>query len=346
LRVRWPGTASAAQVNWPARANRAGRWIQAAVWLALPALALFALPGSGAPIVRYEAGLLSVHADHVSLSTVLAEVGDKTGIDIRTAERYEDLVSVRLSRLALADALNALLEHFNYAILQDRLADGEMRPVLVVILGRADSGPIDAISPVEGGYPKGGMSAEERLQELQVMALAGNDAGLRKALSDPDPDIRAAALDLLVERDRLGAIDLLLEATRSPEPKVRRRAFELLASSEHASEATVLRLLGQAIADSDMQVKSAAIRALAERGGPEPLERLRQTLHDPDSSIRLITLENIVRSVPAEQGAALLEEAAADENEEVRSAARSWMQARQGSLLDSRLTPNRSSPGK
>jgi hypothetical protein len=70
-------------------------------------------------------------------------------------------------------------------------------------------------------------------------------------------------------------------------------------------------------------MKSYAIQALAERGGPGPMESLRQALHDRDPSIGMVVLASVAHS---SQGRALLEEAVLDVEPEVRSFPAFWLE--------------------
>jgi HEAT repeat protein len=152
-----------------------------------------------------------------------------------------------------------------------------------------------------------------------------DEAALRKSLSDPNPAVQAMALDRLAENNRQEAIPLLVDGTRSQQPQLRLRALDLLINSQ-ANENTVLSALGRAVSDEDVGVKSYAIRALAERGGPEAIAHLGEALRDSDPAIKMLAIEHIARSVPPTQRAVLLQQAATDSNEMVRSAASTWLE--------------------
>jgi HEAT repeat protein len=146
---------------------------------------------------------------------------------------------------------------------------------------------------------------------------------LQQAILDPNPTIQARALELLAERDHPQAIALLLSATKSDEPERRFQALNLLHQTGYADVKTILSALGEALADEDANVRSYAVQALAERGGPDALMPLRQALRDPDSSVRMMLIQNIV---PEDQGLLLLREALFDEDETLRSAAASKLE--------------------
>lgn len=84
-----------------------------------------------------------------------------------------------------------------------------------------------------------------------------------------------------------------------------------------------LSVLGEALTDEDMAVKGYAIQLLAERGGPGAIERLRQVLRDPDTSVGMTVLASAVRS---DRGRSLLWEALFDNDPTVRSFAALWME--------------------
>ena len=72
-----------------------------------------------------------------------------------------------------------------------------------------------------------------------------------------------------------------------------------------------------------MTIKGYAIQALAERGDPEAMRSLRQALRDPDPSVRMMVVENVILK---EEGLPLPQEALSDEDEAVRSAAAFWLE--------------------
>jgi len=82
--------------------------------------------------------------------------------------------------------------------------------------------------------------------------------------------------------------------------------------------ATDMSVLSQALRDKDAEVKEAAIRALAERGGSDAVGLLRQVFQDSDSAAKLIVIENI-GSTP--DVLPLLQEASWDPDVSVREAA-------------------------
>jgi HEAT repeat protein len=73
-----------------------------------------------------------------------------------------------------------------------------------------------------------------------------------------------------------------------------------------------------ALSDSDMAVRGYAIQALARRGGPQAMSYLRDALRDPDPSVRLMVVEDVIG---APDGLPLLQEASSDSEESVRSSA-------------------------
>jgi type II secretory pathway component GspD/PulD (secretin) len=285
-----------------------------------------ALPVSAqsASTVTWEGEALSVTADKAPLAQVLQEVADHTGIEVQGLEGLQDKVSVHFAGLPLRQGLQELLATVNYLYLDGTAPQGEKRSTLVVVFGKREFFSPSALMSEAGASPNGG-SVEERLNALQAAALEGNAEALRQALADPNPTVQTTALDLLAEHDRQGTVPLLVAATKSKQAEVRLRALDLLNNSP-ADERTVTAALGEAISGEDTTLKSYAIRALAERGGAEATGYLRQALQDPDPSIRLGAIDNIVRSVPPDQRLPLLQEAAQDQDISVRSAASTWLE--------------------
>lgn len=286
--------------------------------------------------VRWEVGLLSVTAEKALLSQVLEEVAHKTGLEIRNMRKLRGEITEHFSELSLEKGLKKLLVNVNYILIERDLSESGTQSALVLIVlgGEASTSPLESLN-VKREDPENEPITKDSQEMLHAFAQRGDKEALRKALSNPDPGIQGMALELLTALDPQESLALLAQAIKSSHPQVRSCAIDLLRGSDQADESAVMRLLGEAVADKDTAVKSSAIKALAERGGPETLAYLRQTLHDSDPSIRMLTIETIVRTVSPTQALTLLNEAALDTDEEVRSAASAYSdQLRQGDQVN------------
>jgi HEAT repeat protein len=265
--------------------------------------------------VEWRQGQLSLTAEKVPLSEVIKAVAAKAGIEVVELEEFRQEISVQFSDVPLHDGLQRLLADLDYVLIESASAQEQQPPALTVILGgrvRSSSQKIidcvlaDAIDTSKG-------------------LTEDNETALRRALDDPDPNSQALALDLIAERDHENAVPVLVEGTQSSMPEVRLRAIELLVNSQ-ADDQTILSALGQAVNDQQREIRSYAIRTLAQRGTPEGLSYLQAALADPDPGIRILTLDNIFRFVPPAQGIPLLQEAATiNSDEAVRSTAASLL---------------------
>lgn len=90
--------------------------------------------------------------------------------------------------------------------------------------------------------------------------------------------------------------------------------------AEDLDSTTELSVLRQALRSKDPEVKEAAIKALAERGGPEGIDLLRETFRDSDPAVKMIVVENL-DSASTPDALALLREASQDSEASVREAA-------------------------
>ena len=287
--------------------------------------------------VQWSRGRLSVAAYGVPLAEILTEVAEKTGMEVRglddcrhgQPEECRELVSDRFSSLSLREGLHALLaQRIDYVYVEDRSLP---TPTLVLAFGGGGDptsqrpGP-DVASQNAGNSQSG--TVDTRLAALE----SSNADALQQALRDPEPAVQSLALQLLADRDPGGVAKLLPGSLRSPHAQVRLTALQLVRGNDQADKQLIVSSLGEAIADEDVEVKRYAIRTLAELGGGEALQHLHRALHDVDPAIRQTAVDYIVRYVVPEQRVALLEQAALDEDENVRSAAATLLQELRGKL--------------
>jgi HEAT repeat protein len=139
------------------------------------------------------------------------------------------------------------------------------------------AGPVAALLEDEAGQVR--VAAMEALSHMR--GDAAFDA-LRKAVDATDVDMRRAALIGLGIRKHRAALPILLSAASSPEPATRLVAVSAIAGFD-APE--VVPALGQAVADRDDSVRTAALGFLAARPTVEAtlalIDRLRAGAYDP-----------------------------------------------------------------
>jgi len=173
---------------------------------------------------------------------------------------------------------------------------------------------------------------------------------IRDYLTDPDRNVRATALNVLVGLEVSDAVELSQNALADTDGFVRATAAKLLGDTKDPLHVDLLaERLGE---DSDPIVRQRAAEALAEVGGSEAAAALTRGVEDPVDRVRLAAVEGLTDLGPAvaiaglirllredtvwevraqaaralggtdsPEAAAALEAALADPNEFVRSAA-------------------------
>ena len=255
-------------------------------------------------VVEWNAGRLSVSADHTPLAQVLREVASRTGIEVHGLDRLRERVSVRFANLPLREGLDKILAHQDYAMLGDVSAQGGDQSATLVVLGQP------AAAHREGTWPEGqaaeqvapssaeGMASEsepmaepdpaERAAALHALPREGNADALRAALLDPDPGVQAIAFQGLAERDPHEAATLAVEASRSNE--LSRRLSGLFALGQ-LDDPIALPALEQSLTDGDDGVREYAVNGLSAQSSPEATLALTRALGDPSPVIRILALE-------------------------------------------------------
>lgn len=109
-----------------------------------------------------------------------------------------------------------------------------------------------------------------------------------QVLLDPDLDVQAKAIDVLVKINHPDTVQYLLPALKDESEYTRRAAVEVL--NKVGNENSVQDLLG-AIKDDDWWVRSRAGDALAEIGGPKVIDSVVKLITSKDEEIRRTAIE-------------------------------------------------------
>ncbi|MDQ3222607.1 MAG: HEAT repeat domain-containing protein [Gemmatimonadota bacterium] len=192
---------------------------------------------------------------------------------------------------------------------------GGISPILEELHGRHD------LPDAARAVLSTGSTDEKAMALVALRGVAGKSMVevARHALRDESPRIRGLALTALVGSPD-DAHDTLLAALQDPDPEIKARAVEALAHTEAAQDAlrnmvssqderhrlvgvkTVSRLSLRAldldvrasVRDTSAEVRAAAIAALSDMG-EATREELIAVLRDPDEHVRLNALEALAR---------------------------------------------------
>ncbi|MBI4489792.1 MAG: HEAT repeat domain-containing protein [Deltaproteobacteria bacterium] len=152
-------------------------------------------------------------------------------------------------------------------------------------LSRRVEGPVEAIERPASLRDKAG-----KAKESEALSYADLE---RKALSDPDPNQRIAALDELTEeKNRQGAVGVLIQVLQSDrEVEVRRAALEGLEEIEALS----LEVLSQtALNDPEASLRVRAIELIGDRDekGKRTIDLLKRIAQiDQNKEVRQAAIE-------------------------------------------------------
>ena len=136
-------------------------------------------------------------------------------------------------------------------------------------------------------FPAGPSPAEAEVARLVKEGFFNPDAkesslaGLAKAT---DPNVRIRALQTLALQNKPGGVQVLKEALDDPNPFVRAEAVEMLLSVGPGAESA--RRLGDVLGHKDPAVRLPAVLALGEQSGNEAEFQLKRALDDDDEAVR------------------------------------------------------------
>ncbi|MGQ0593167.1 MAG: HEAT repeat domain-containing protein [Gammaproteobacteria bacterium] len=266
--------------------------------------------------LRFNDGLLSLHASQQSYAEVLGAIQKETGIRLHYPLPLPGSITESFTTLPLKRALERLFGPeaslmFRYAVADE--APGPLTvPKEVWVIGTIRAGSSEIIAAGAN---------ETRTRPPAPIAAPGAPPNPPAA-----PEVTAEDPGVLPGLGDEEAIDDLLGMARDEDPEMRLQALATLSQGAEGSEADkaiVKSAIDAALTDRDARVRGQAIQVLASRGGAEAMWHLRQALRDPDPGVRVLAIEN---ADSAEQGKALVEEALSDQDESVRAAARARLE--------------------
>jgi len=284
-------------------------------------------------VISLRGNLLSVKVHNAPWEAVLKEIERQTGISIDVKGPLTGTLTGEFQSLPIERGLRQLFRHVDvFFFYATETREGITAEPLVRVwlcpkegsVAEAGQGLPSFSATAEAKQalqPMMGEDQEARLAALVNLAQQGDEEALRKALSDWDQNVRERALELLAELDREATMALLLDMTKSPDAETRLQALSLLDETGFADEATVLPILGAALADEAL--RPHAVEALAGRGDPDAMIYLRQAMRDPDPHIRMMVIDSIA---PEGQGLQWLREATSDADRQVRVLAASRLE--------------------
>jgi HEAT repeats len=234
-----------------------------------PSLLTSTIPAStGRPktLIAVAENRLSVQVQNRSLAWILQEISHQSGVPILLSQGIRDRpVSIQLQDLPLDQGLQVLLKTLDAFLLYgaQEQSPAALRAVWV--------------------YPKG---QGRRLVPAPSEAYAGA-AEIQQNLSDPDPAERARTAELLIKRQRMRALDVVLQVLQDPDEQVRYRALYRAVHLDVALPTDLMQHL--VLSDPSSVVRFLALEAVAKAPGADPA-RIRETaelaLNDPSEAVQ------------------------------------------------------------
>ncbi len=230
--------------------------------------------------MRVEGGKVTAEIRDCPLQKVLSELADRTGIIFEVRSQENPQVSIALQETPLQEAIQRIASGSNTIFFYSESAPGPQQIAMVRIFSRAaeliqpgivylGTGAVtksgDILETPEQAMKVLAESADvrERQNAVEVLAASGKSEAvvqvLTKAVSDPAPEIRVAAIEGLVALDARSALPAVLRCLKDAHPGVRQSAAAavgLLGSAENLKELKTLAV------DKDAAVAAAAELAM------------------------------------------------------------------------------------
>ena len=210
-----------------------------------------------------KAGRLTLRAQRAPLDYLLADISRQADIAIHGTGPLQGLtISMNLDDVPLEQGLRHLLGDLDAFFFYGSTAADKPASLQALWV-----------------YPKG---KGARLAPIAAETSA-RTAELELALFDADPEVRAEAIEALVERRGDKSIDSVLQMLNDPDDYVRARALDVAASAHLEIPVDRLRALAT---DRGDDVRRVALRTLAEHSDvkPEDVRTLLETAAASDES--------------------------------------------------------------
>lgn len=233
---------------------------------------------TGAHLVRFANGHLSLRVEDVRLGELLDEIARLAGLTVVRYVTLEQRVTLQFHQLSLAQGLQRILRHRSFVLEYAQPGPKEKssavvgRPKVLWILPQGEEKYADQRRLVE---PTGGGPSKEE--------LAKETARLQVAPGSGDAEDRQQVALELGKSGRVQAVTPLSQALTDKSKHVRKAAIASLAEIGGTQAAQALHV---ALADQDPRVREAAVNALGEIGGAVAIGFLEEALADEVKFVR------------------------------------------------------------
>jgi HEAT repeat protein len=178
----------------------------------------------------------------------------------------------------------ALLRDLALAIITRHVRDPQEHLRIAAYLALTDVAPRDAVPLFEDGLLDSSVMVRARAAEgLARARSSATTSALARALDDPAPSVRIAALNALGAKTDPGLRPRIVRLSKSEEGVL--HIFALAALARMGQSDAVDEIAGEATLP-DAELRMAAVGALGQLKRPSSLPILSQSVYDPDPSVR------------------------------------------------------------
>ncbi len=229
--------------------------------------------------MRVEGGLITADIVNCPLHDALLELAHRTGVIFKVQSQDNPLISVRLNKASLEEAVERIAVDHNSVFLYGPNASAPGGVSMVSIFPRTDpvsqpgtlylgtgvvtkhnddiETPMQALKALEGNA-----GPEMRMKAIEILADSRGDEAveaLTSSLSDPAPEIRMAAIEALTSLGVRAALPQIMLRLKDRDAGVRQRAVTAVAL---LGDATNLKALDPLRKDRSAGVAAAAEAAI------------------------------------------------------------------------------------
>ena len=249
----------------------------------------------------------------------------KGSFDLALADSNTNELQLEAQKIPMKQVLAAIVAKTHIKLHASVLPEGLVTATCVGTVKTVLECLLDGKADLIVRYPKNVVKNDTNGQVVEAWILGSqfdsNHPNLASCSTNTNPSANTADSKISVSdtqdaaaKEEAERTSELLKLAQSKNSEERANAIGEILALENQNDPNISAVLEQALTDQDSEVRAQAISSYAHRDGVDAIPALQQALHDDSEDVRLMAVDSMT-------DAGLLQQAASDSDETVRSLA-------------------------